>query len=53
MARQPVVLEVQQGRQVVQPDCLAASDEPHFREMLELYGGLRSQIVTPIVREGA
>jgi GAF domain-containing protein len=52
MARQPVVLEVQQGRQVVQPDCLAASDEPCFREMLELYGGLRSQIVTPIVREG-
>jgi GAF domain-containing protein len=52
MARQPVVLEVQQGRQVVQPDCLAASDEPHFREMLELYGGLRAQIVTPIVREG-
>ena len=52
MARQPVVLEVQQGRQVVQDDCLAASDEPHFREMLELYGGLRSQIVTPIVREG-
>lgn len=52
MARQPVVLEVQQGRQVVQDDCLAASDEPHFREMLELYGGLRAQIVTPIVRDG-
>ena len=52
MARQPVVLEVQQGRQVVQDDCLAASDEPHFREMLELYGGMRAQIVTPIVREG-
>jgi len=51
MARQPVVLEVQQGRQVVQDDCLAASEEPHFREMLELYGGLRAQIVTPIVRE--
>ncbi len=52
MARQPVVLEVQQGRQVVQEDCLAASDEPHFREMLELYGGLRAQIVTPLVRDG-
>jgi len=52
MARQPVVLEVQQGRQVVQDDCLAASHEPHFREMLELYGGLRAQIVTPIVRDG-
>ena len=52
MARQPVVLEVQQGRQVVQDDCLAAADEPHFRTMLELYGGLRAQIVTPIVRDG-
>lgn len=52
MARQPVVLEVQQGRQVVQEDCLAASDEPHFREMLDLYGGLRAQIVTPVVRDG-
>lgn len=52
MAQQPVVLEVRQGRQVVQEDCLAASPEPHFREMLELYGGLRAQIVTPIVREG-
>ena len=52
MARQPVVLEVQQGHQVVQDDCLAASTEPHFREMLELYGGLRAQIVTPVVREG-
>jgi GAF domain-containing protein len=52
MARQPVVLEVQHGRQVVQDDCLAASDEPHFRAMLELYGGLRAQIVTPVVRDG-
>jgi GAF domain-containing protein len=52
MARQPVVLEVQKGRQVVQEDCVAASAEPHFRAMLELYGGLRAQIVTPIVRDG-
>src|SRR5690349_16272977 len=52
MARQPVVLQVQQGRQVVQDDCVAASDEPHFRAMLELYGGLRAQIVTPIVEDG-
>ena len=36
MSRQPVVLEIQSGRQVVQDDCLAASEEPHFREMLEL-----------------
>ena len=52
MARQPVVLEVKEGRQVVQEDCPAASDEPHFRTMLELYGGLRAQIVTPVVRDG-
>jgi GAF domain-containing protein len=52
MARQPVVLQVQQGKQVVQDDCRAASHEPHFRTMLELYGGLRAQIVTPVVREG-
>jgi len=52
MHRQPVVLEIQQGRQVVQDDCLRASAEPHFREMLELYGGLRAQIVTPVVRDG-
>jgi GAF domain-containing protein len=52
MSRQPVVLEIQQGRQVVQDDCLRASAEPHFREMLELYGGLRAQIVTPVLRGG-
>jgi GAF domain-containing protein len=52
MSRQPVVLEIQQGRQVVQDDCVQASAEPHFREMLELYGGLRAQIVTPILRGG-
>jgi GAF domain-containing protein len=52
MHRQPVVLEIQQGRQVVQDDCLRASAEPHFREMLELYGGMRSQIVTPVMRGG-
>jgi GAF domain-containing protein len=52
MPRQPVVLEILQGRQVVQDDCLAASSEPHFRTMLELYGGLRAQIVTPVLREG-
>jgi GAF domain-containing protein len=52
MPRQPVVLEIQQGGQVVQDDCLTASAEPHFRAMLELYGGLRAQIVTPVVRDG-
>jgi len=52
MSAQPVVLEILQGRQVVQDDCLTASEEPHFREMLELYGGLRAQIVTPVFRDG-
>src|SRR6478736_5573645 len=46
MARQPV------GLQVVQDDCLSASEQPHYREMLELYGGLRAQIVTPVVEDG-
>ncbi len=52
LRRQPVVLEALAGRQVVQDDCLAASAEPRFRAMLELYGGLRAQIVTPIVADG-
>lgn len=45
---QPVVLEVQQGRQVVQDDCAAAYDDPEFQRMLVAYGGLAAQIVTPI-----
>src|SRR5262245_32489035 len=51
MRSQPVVREILQGRQVVQDDCPAASAEPHFLRMLELYGGLRAQIVTPVVRD--
>jgi GAF domain-containing protein len=45
---QPVVLEVQAGRQVVQDDCASAYDDPAFQRMLETYGGLAAQIVTPI-----
>lgn len=45
---QPVVLELQQGRQVVQNDCRAAYDDPAFQQMLDTYGGLAAQIVTPI-----
>ena len=45
---QPVVLEVQQGRQVVQDDCAAAYDDPSFHAMLAAYGGLAAQIVTPV-----
>jgi len=52
MRSQPVVLQILQGRQVVQDDCAAASAEPHFQQMLELYGGLRAQIVTPVMRDG-
>lgn len=54
MAGQPVVLEVTAGRQVVQDDCepLYESDES-FHEMRVLYGGLRAQIVTPVVVDGA
>ena len=49
---QPVVLEVQRGRQVVQDDCAAAYDDPAFQAMLVAYGGLAAQIVTPVLREG-
>jgi len=47
---QPVVLELQRGRQVVQDDCRAAFDDPAFQRMLETYGGLAAQIVTPIFK---
>jgi GAF domain-containing protein len=46
---QPVVLELQQGRQVVQHNCRAAYDDPAFQRMLNTYGGLAAQIVTPIL----
>jgi GAF domain-containing protein len=49
---QPVVLEVQAGRQVVQDDCRAAFDDPEFQRMLEAYGGLAAQIVTPVTAAG-
>jgi GAF domain-containing protein len=49
---QPVVLEVRRGRQVVQDDAAAAYEDPAFQQMLEAYGGLAAQIVTPVVRDG-
>jgi GAF domain-containing protein len=49
---QPVVLELLRGRQVVQDDAAAAYDDPAFRRMLQAYGGLAAQIVTPVLREG-
>lgn len=48
LRNQPVVAELVQGRQVVQTDCRRAHDEPAFQAMLDLYGGLAAQIVTPI-----
>ena len=49
---QPVVLEVQRGVQVVQDDSARAYDDPVFLAMLEAYGGLAAQIVTPVMRDG-
>lgn len=49
---QPVVMEVQAGRQVVQDDCAAACDDGAFQAMLVAYGGLAAQIVTPVLVEG-
>jgi GAF domain-containing protein len=49
---QPVVLEMLRGRQVVQDDAAAAYDDPAFQRMLEVYGGLAAQIVTPVLRAG-
>ena len=49
---QPVVRELAEtGRQVVQDDCREAFADPAFQRMLEAYGGLGAQIVTP-VRDG-
>ena len=48
---QPVVLELREGAQVVQDDCRTAFDDPDFHRMLETYGGLAAQIVTPIFGE--
>jgi 2-dehydropantoate 2-reductase len=45
---QPVVALLAQGRQVVQDDTRRAFDDPSFHRMLETYGGLAAQIVTPI-----
>jgi GAF domain-containing protein len=50
---QPVVLEVAKGNQVVQHDCRTAFDDPEFQRMLDVYGGMASQIVTPVVVGGA
>src|SRR6478735_3153495 len=52
LRNQPVAIEVGAGRQVVQPDCATAYDDPAFQRMRETYGGLAAQIVTPVLRGG-
>ncbi len=49
---QPVVAFLRRGEQVVQDDTRAAFDDPAFHRMLEAYGGLAAQIVTPIFAGG-
>jgi GAF domain-containing protein len=49
---QPVVRELGRGRQVVQANCRDAFDDPAFHAMLETYGGLAAQIVTPVLAGG-
>ncbi len=50
---QPVVLEIRKGNQVVQHDSRAAFDDPDYQRMLDVYGDMRSQIVTPVVVDGS
>jgi GAF domain-containing protein len=52
LRRQPVVQELLRGRQVVHDDCRTAYDDAAFQAMLETYGGLAAQIVTPIAADG-
>jgi GAF domain-containing protein len=49
---QPVVALLRDGQQVVQDDSRAAFDDPAFWRMLDTYGGLAAQIVTPVFRDG-
>lgn len=52
LGTQPVAVEVRKGGQVVQHDSRAAYDDPAFRRMLEAYGGVAAQIVTPVESGG-
>jgi hypothetical protein len=49
---QPVVALVGRGEQVVQEDTRSAFDDPAFHRMLDTYGGLAAQIVTPVATDG-
>ena len=49
----PVVKQLlETEEQVVQDDCASAFEDPAFRRMLGLYGGLAAQIVTPVFVDG-
>ena len=53
MAGQPVVKLVLAGEQVVQNDCTRVfTDDAAFQAVLGLYGGMKAQIVTPVIRDG-
>lgn len=49
---QPVVALLRAGQQVVQDDSRSAFDDSDFQTMLDTYGGLAAQIVTPVFRDG-
>lgn len=50
---QPVVRVLSEGGdQVVQNDCRTAFDDEAFQRMLDAYGGLGAQIVTPVRLDG-
>lgn len=50
---QPVVrVLTESGSQVVQDDCRSAFADEAFQHMLDAYGGLGAQIVTPVHVEG-
>jgi GAF domain-containing protein len=53
LRKAPVVRELlETGRQVVQDDCARAFQDPAFQRMLDAYGGLAAQIVTPVFGDG-
>lgn len=53
LSGQPVVrVLTESGGQVVQDDCRTAYSDEAFQRMLDVYGGLRAQIVTPVHIDG-
>jgi GAF domain-containing protein len=53
LRKAPVVRQLlETGRQVVQDDCAGAFDDPSFQRMLDAYGGLAAQVVTPVFVDG-